>query len=376
MIDYAYESFVNSTCMELFGFGQKNQIINKYATESYMSRFKEDTLFFVSTSPDMDGKILSPRIPKNFFTENGYEDNKTPRVCFSPSVRQSLMGINCSKTGTRFYVYSPEDISAIKKYLVKPDKKSVPDVEITNEIWCLSKVKIKRVGVIETTASVDKPHPFKYGDNTAELYEWKFKWVEKYKTYKGDKSMNELRHADETLTDAGKLRKQASENMKNADTQNLEKFGKDREHNILYISGKSGSGKSTVALSMKDEKTDVIHLDSYFELHNKNSMKNQNLNFNIFLRNHSFDPTSLNDENLFRSNIKEYFRKVDRFTKLSEEFGRHSFDIQRKVIMEGVQLLDETMYPDKSFLADKPRIVLNINDSTAKKRASERDKWL
>ena len=175
---------------------QKNQIINKSATESYMrnqrvihsvvesfmSRFKEeDTLFFVSTSPDMDGKILSPRIPKNFFTENGYEDNKTPRVCFSPSVRQSLMGINCSKTGTRFYVYSPENTNAIKKYLVKPDKKSVPDVEITNEIWCLSKVKIKRVGVIETTTSVDKPHLFKYGDNTAELYEWKFKWVEKYK---------------------------------------------------------------------------------------------------------------------------------------------------------------------------------------------------
>lgn len=170
MIDIAYESFVNSTCMELFGFGKKKE------------KYKEDTLFFVSTSPDMDGKILSPRIPKNFFTENGYEDNKTPRVCFSPSVRQSLMGINCSKTGTRFYVYSPEDTSVIKKYLVKPDKKSVPDVEITNEIWCLSKVKIKRVGVIETTTSVDKPHPFKYGDKyTAELYEWKFKWVEKYK---------------------------------------------------------------------------------------------------------------------------------------------------------------------------------------------------
>ena len=55
---------------------------------------------------------------------------------------------------------------------------------------------------------------------------------------------------DGTLTSAGKLRKQASENLKNADTQNLERFGKDREHNILYISGRSGSGKSTVALSM------------------------------------------------------------------------------------------------------------------------------
>ena len=179
---------------------------------------------------------------------------------------------------------------------------------------------------------------------------------------------------DGTLTSAGKLRKQASENLKNADTQNLERFGKDREHNILYISGRSGSGKSTVALSMKDEKTDVIHLDSYFELRNKNSIKNQNPNFNKFLKEHSFDPVSLNDEKLFRSNIKEYFRKVDRFTKLSEEFGRHSFDVHHKVIMEGAQLLDETMYPDKSFLADKPGIVLKTKDAVAKKRASERDK--
>lgn len=179
---------------------------------------------------------------------------------------------------------------------------------------------------------------------------------------------------DGTLTSAGKLRKQASENLKNADTQNLERFGMDREHNILYISGRSGSGKSTVALSMKDEKTDIIHLDSYFELRNKSSMKNQNPNFNKFLKEHSFDPTSLNDEKLFRANIKEYFRKVDRFTKLSEEFGRHSFDVHHKVIMEGVQLLDETMYPDKSFLTDKPGIVLKTKDAIAKKRASERDK--
>ena len=181
---------------------------------------------------------------------------------------------------------------------------------------------------------------------------------------------------DGSLTNAGKLRKQASDNMRNADTQNLEKFEKDREHNILYISGRSGSGKSTVALSMKDEKTDVIHLDSYFELRNKSSMKNQNPNFNKFLKEHSFDPASLNDEKLFRANIKEYFRKVDRFTKLSEEFGRHSFDVHRKVIMEGVQLSDETMYPDKSFLTDKPGIVLKTNDTIAKKRASKRDKQI
>ena len=165
----------------------------------------------------------------------------------------------------------------------------------------------------------------------------------------------------------------AQENLKNADILNLEKFGKDKDHNILYISGRSGSGKSTVALAMKDENTDVIHLDSYFELRNKDSMKNQNPNFNKFLKEHSFDPASLNDEKLFKADIKKYFRKVDQFTKLSEDFGRYSFEIQRKVIMEGVQLLDETMYPNKSSLSDKPRIILKTNDKIAKKRAVERD---
>lgn len=186
-----------------------------------------------------------------------------------------------------------------------------------------------------------------------------------------DMTANEEKKLD-TLKDREKIK--ARENMKNADIQNLDKYGKDPNHNILYISGISGSGKSTVALSMKDENTDIIHLDSYFELRNKSSMKNQNQNFNRFLKNHSFDPKSLNDEELFKSNIKGYFQKVDRFTKLSEEFGRYSFTIHRKVIMEGVQLLDETMYPDKSFLSDKPKIILKLNAKIAKRRASERDK--
>ena len=179
---------------------------------------------------------------------------------------------------------------------------------------------------------------------------------------------------DGSLTNAGRLRKQSSQNMKNADTQNIDRFGKDREHNILYISGRSGSGKSTVALSLKDDNTDVIHLDSYFELRNKSSIKNQNTNFNKFLKSNGFDPRSLNDSKLFKEDIKAYFKKVDEFTKLSEDFGRSSFDNNRKVIMEGVQLLDETMYPNKRFFDDKPGIVLKTSDDIAKKRATNRDK--
>ena len=177
---------------------------------------------------------------------------------------------------------------------------------------------------------------------------------------------------DGTLTSTG-IQEYNKRNMKNAETRHLDKWGTDKDHNILYISGKSGSGKSTAALAMADSNTDIIHLDSYFELKNKSEAdKNKNERFNIFLKKKGFDPYSLNDEKLFKNNIKEYFRKVDNFSKLSEEFGRSEFGT-RKVIMEGVQLLDETMYPNKSFFDDKPYILFKTDEKTSRKRAKERD---
>ena len=189
------------------------------------------------------------------------------------------------------------------------------------------------------------------------------KWgVRRYQNYDG------------TLTAAGRDRNYNRKNMKNADTQYLDKWGTDKDHNILYISGKSGSGKSTAALAMSDSNTDVIHLDSYFELKNKSEAnKNKNERFNNFLKNNDFDANSLNDGKLFKNNIKEYFKKVDKFTDLSEEFAREEYGYSRKVIMEGVQLLDETMYPNKRFFDDKPCILLKTNDDISKKRAKERD---
>ena len=181
---------------------------------------------------------------------------------------------------------------------------------------------------------------------------------------------------DGSLTLAGRNRNYNKRNMKNADTQNLDKWGTDKDHNILYISGKSGSGKSTAALAMSDSNTNVIHLDSYFELKNKSEAnKNKNERFNNFLKKNGFDINSLNDGKLFKNDINEYFKKVDKFAELSEEFGRAEFDNSRKVIMEGVQLLDETMYPDKRFFDDKSCILLKTNDDISRKRAKERDSY-
>ena len=125
---------------------------------------------------------------------------------------------------------------------------------------------------------------------------------------------------------------------------------------------------------MSDSTTNVIHLDSYFELKNKSEAnKNKNERFNNFLKKNGFDINSLNDGKLFKNDINKYFKKVDKFAELSEEFGRVEFDNSRKVIMEGVQLLDETMYPDKRFFYDKPYILLKTNDDISRKRAKERD---
>jgi len=70
---------------------------------------------------------------------------------------------------------------------------------------------------------------------------------------------------------------------------------------------------------------------------------------------------------------KEYFRNVDRYQNLLESFGRQEYYLGRKVIVEGVELNDETMYQDKSFFKDKPTISMNTSDSLSSKRAHVRD---
>lgn len=53
------------------------------------------------------------------------------------------------------------------------------------------------------------------------------------------------------------------ENLKNAKTSNIDKWGTNRDQNVLYITGLSGSGKSTVTEGLRDNNTNVIHLDFY-----------------------------------------------------------------------------------------------------------------
>lgn len=134
-------------------------------------------MYFI-TKENMDGATLTPRVPKNYFTENGYEDSQTKRVSFAPSVNQCLMGLSQNVTGHRFYVYEPETRKGLDIY--QPNQKAVPDSVHTGELWVTTPVKLKRVGRIECTGDAGKPgKSFGYGKHQAELYDWNYKVISK-----------------------------------------------------------------------------------------------------------------------------------------------------------------------------------------------------
>lgn len=155
----------------------KNIITRTVLNES--TNINSNQLYFLAQKENINSLI--PRIPDNFFTRNGYEDNKTPRVCFSTDIGKCLMGLSSRCIDKKYYVYQPDG----EYKVITPTKKQVPDVEITDEKWICEKVKLKRIGEILCTGDKGEDGiPYTYGHNneyTTELYEWNWKWIKKYK---------------------------------------------------------------------------------------------------------------------------------------------------------------------------------------------------
>ena len=136
-----------------------------------------ESMIFLSEQ-NLNRNTLVPKIPRNFFTENGFEDNKTKRVCFASSVDRCLMGLSMNCKDKEFYVHIPVGDFRV----VTPTKKQVPDSGVTGEKWICKSVKIKCIGKIKVIDDDGKPgHKFTYGNGyEAELYGWKWEYIEKY----------------------------------------------------------------------------------------------------------------------------------------------------------------------------------------------------
>lgn len=140
------------------------------------------TLFHLSEKPLP--KIIYPRVPDNFLTQEGIEDNTIPRVCFSPSILHCLMAKHNSNN-KKYFVYEPlkyGDLEIIEnREIVKNNL--VPDAEITKEIWSVAPVELKLIGMIkplDSTGYIKEITRFINKDNVPIKFKmeiWGFDWI-------------------------------------------------------------------------------------------------------------------------------------------------------------------------------------------------------
>lgn len=144
--------------------------------ESYVEESSHNKVYHLSQT-NLDGKTIQPTVPSNYMTVNGYEDSKTKRVCFSTSIDGCLRALSQKCEGMKLFVHIPDG----NYNIYKPSNKEVPDASITGEVWIKKAVKMKCIGQIYVIGDKGEDGiPYKYGDKTAELYDWEWKWIDKF----------------------------------------------------------------------------------------------------------------------------------------------------------------------------------------------------
>lgn len=161
---------------------------------------------------------------------------------------------------------------------------------------------------------------------------------------------------------------------------NLFKWGNSKDNNILFVTGIAGSGKSTVARDMaKNNKADLINIDLYTFKTADKYLKDMSKDFNNFLdkevpnwktlQKNAYEVLTKND----RRKMKQAGLWFDTFESALLKYGEQQFG-KRKVVAEGVQILDETLfYNNKKALKGKPLIIMNtsVEDSVLSRVARD-----
>lgn len=152
-------------------------------------------------------------------------------------------------------------------------------------------------------------------------------------------------------------------------TKNLDKFATDADHNVLFVTGLSGSGKSTIVEKFND--SHKIHLDFYTEKGDAGEdAKYQDQEFNTYLKSKGIDYKKIPE---LTPHTKEKWKLLDDLGDAIVDFSKEQYAKGKSVVVEGVQLADQTMYPEKSFFSDKPLVVLETSAMLSLKRGMERD---
>lgn len=137
---------------------------------------------------DLNGQILQPRIPDNFLTKQGYEDNKTPRISLCKSVNGCLTAISANLKNKVFNVYLIDESYAIPN-IKEITNNEVPDQSLTEEVWVLNPIKLKYGFKIRVLGAYPKSLKYKYGKDWAETYRWKYNVIDDSDVMTKDKAL-------------------------------------------------------------------------------------------------------------------------------------------------------------------------------------------
>lgn len=181
---------------------------------------------------------------------------------------------------------------------------------------------------------------------------------------------------DGSYTSTGKMRRKVlnkskdyipTENRPHSD-YNLDSWGQSKDTNILWVTGISGSGKSTIAKDYADKNdADLINIDLYTFKTTGKYEKNMSKGFNSYLDKNQPDWRELQRKGYEaltktdRRARKDAGIWFDTFESNLKAYGQEMHG-QKKVVAEGVQLLDETLfYNNKQALKNQPLIVMDTS---------------
>lgn len=155
-----------------------------FVSEAMQNKKKEKKYYYLSRI-SMNDDRLEPKIPDNYLTQIGAEDNITPRVCLSTSIDGCLRALSRNLEGQELWVHVVDAYD--KKKIKIPTTKEVPDAAITGEVWCLGAVDLRCIGKIRVEKARN-PIEYEYKDENgdiqkAELYNWDWHWVAKNRYY-------------------------------------------------------------------------------------------------------------------------------------------------------------------------------------------------
>lgn len=151
-------------------------------------------------------------------------------------------------------------------------------------------------------------------------------------------------------------------NIKKATKLRYNQWGADKYHNVLYVTGASGSGKSTIG-KMLSKDASLISLDYYLENVPKEDFEwGSNKDFNSFLKSKGVDVAKVKSANASSD------KAVIDFQKAIASYGQELHP-SKKVVVEGAQI--GSMYI--KIPSGSPVMIANQNIFSATYRRMKRD---